>query len=441
VSPSRGCHQSIIGRPLHPADPILLQEIALTASPMATAGGRLNDAVRRSSLMSRAGLLELAFASLFKGLVYPQIWEDPDIDLEALAIAPDHHVVAIASGGCNILSYLIADPAHITALDLSKAHIALNRLKLAGVRRLPDYDSYYGFFGAADRPGNVALYARHLAPHLDDETRGYWETRCRFGFGEPRISVFTRNLYRHGLLGRFIGFGHAVAKLYGVDPRDMLQARTLQEQRTYFDQVLAPLFEKRFIRWFTERPISLYGLGIPPAQYAALAGAGPGGMSAILRQRVEKLTCSFSLNDNYFAWQALGRSYAKDGRGPLPPYLRAQHFDAIRNRADRAQVLNRSVTEFLQGEPAGSADRYVLLDAQDWMTDAQLNALWREITRTARPGARVIFRTAAEPSLLPGRLDAAILDRWHYESAQSRDLTLRDRSAIYGGFHLYSLKL
>ena len=156
-------------------------------------------------------------------------------------------------------------------------------------------------------PAIPALYARHLAPHLDDETRGYWETRRRFGFGEPRISVFTRNLYRHGLLGRFIGFGHAVAKLYGVDPRDMLQARTLQEQRAYFDQVLAPLFEKRFIRWFADRPISLYGLGIPPAQYAALAGAGPGGMSAILRQRVEKLTCSFSLNDNYFAWQALGR--------------------------------------------------------------------------------------------------------------------------------------
>jgi len=407
---------------------------------MATAGGRRNEAVRRNSLMSRAGLLELAFASLFKGLVYPQIWEDPDIDLEALAIEPDHHVVTIASGGCNVLSYLIADPARITALDLSRAHIALNRLKLAGVRHLPDYDSYYGFFGAADRACNTGHYARHLAPHLDNETRGYWETRRRFGFGEPRISVFTRNLYRHGLLGRFIGFGHAVAKLYGVDPRDMLQARTLQEQRAYFDQVLAPLFEKRFVRWFADRPISLYGLGIPPAQYAALAGAGPGGMSSILRQRVEKLTCSFSLNDNYFAWQALGRSYAKDGRGPLPPYLRAEHFDAIRNRTDRAQVHNRSVTEFLQGEPAQSADRYVLLDAQDWMTDAQLNALWREITRTARPGARVIFRTAAEPSLLPGRLDEAILDCWRYERAQSLDLTLRDRSAIYGGFHLYALK-
>ncbi|MET0278711.1 MAG: DUF3419 family protein, partial [Pseudorhodoplanes sp.] len=398
---------------------------------MATASGRLNDAVRASSLLSRRGLAEFAFARLFKGLVYPQIWEDPDIDLEALAIGPDHHVVAIASGGCNILSYLIANPARITALDLSRAHIALNRLKLAGLIHLPGYDAYYRFFGAADHADNPALYAQYLAPHLDDETRDYWETRRRFGLGRARISLFTRNLYRHGLLGRFIGLGHAVAKMYGVDPRDMLKARNLQEQRTYFDTVLAPLFDKRLIRWFTGHPVSLYGLGIPPAQYEALAGAGAGGMSAILRQRMEKLTCSFSLNDNYFAWQALGRSYDKDG--PLPPYLRAGNFETIRARADRAQVHNRSVTEFLAGEPAQSADRYVLLDAQDWMSDAQLNALWREITRTARPGARVIFRTAAEPSLLPGRLDPALLDRWHYEDETSHELNARDRSAIYGG--------
>ena len=48
--------------------------------------------------------------------------------------------------------------------------------------------------------------------------------------------------------------------------------------------------------------------------------------------------------------------------------------------------------------PRESFDRYVLLDAQDWMSDAELTELWGEITRTARPGARVIFRTAAEPT-------------------------------------------
>jgi S-adenosylmethionine-diacylglycerol 3-amino-3-carboxypropyl transferase len=66
-----------------------------------------------------------------------------------------------------------------------------------------------------------------------------------------------------------------------------------------------------------------------------------------------------------------------------------------------------------------------------------LNGLWAQITRTARPGARVIFRTAGRASILPGRVEDALLARWRYHDALSRDLTLRDRSSIYGGFHLY----
>jgi S-adenosylmethionine-diacylglycerol 3-amino-3-carboxypropyl transferase len=380
-------------------------------------------------------MLELLFAWMFRGLVYPQIWEDPEIDMEALAIGPECHVVAIASGGCNILSYLIANPARITAVDLSKAHVALNRLKLAAARYLPGREAFYRFFGAADEPANVAAYWRFLARRLDPETRQYWERRRLFGWGRRRISLFSRNVYRFGLLGHCIGLVHAVARAYGVDPRDVLRARSLDEQRTYFETTLAPLFDKPLVRWITDRQVSLYGLGIPPAQYEALAGGGD--MAAVLRARVERLTCGFSLDQNYFAWQAFGRSYAGSGDGPLPPYLRSDHFDAIRARAGRVEVLNRSFTEYLNGCADRTLDRFVLLDAQDWMSDAQLNALWREITRTARAGARVIFRTAAEPSLLPGRVEPAVLDRWRYEAELSRDLTARDRSAIYGGFHLY----
>ena len=74
------------------------------------------------------------------------------------------------------------------------------------------------------------------------------------------------------------------------------------------------------------------------------------------------------------------------------------------------------------------------------MTYQQLNELWAEITRTAAPGARVIFRTAAEPDLLPGRVAPEILDQWDYRADESRAFTLADRSSIYGGFHLYQLR-
>ena len=395
---------------------------------------KLEQAVHRASAVSRQGILERMFTFAFKHLVYPQIWEDPDVDLKALRLDPDSRVVAIASGGCNVLSYLTADPRQIVAVDLNRAHVALTRLKLAGARHLPTYDVFLRFFGHADEQANVAAYKRFLKANVDPETRAYWEGRDQFG--RRRISLFARGLYRHGLLGHFVGFGHFVARLYGIDPRKMTVMQSLDEQRDYFERVMAPLFDKRLIRWATSQKVSLYGLGIPPAQYDALATVG-GDMASVLRERLGKLACGFPMSENYFAWQAFGRSYSRSEDGPLPLYLKRENFDAIRERAERVKVVHGSLTDTLDAEPAESFDAFVLLDAQDWMTDAQLNALWSSIARTARPGARVIFRTAASESVLPGRIDGAILSRLTYEAERSRELGAADRSSIYGGFHVY----
>ena len=41
-------------------------------------------------------------------------------------------------------------------------------------------------------------------------------------------------------------------------------------------------------------------------------------------------------------------------------------------------------------------------------------------------------------SPLAGESLDEVLDQWSYEADQSRELTRRDRSAIYGGFHIYA---
>ena len=225
--------------------------------------------------------------------------------------------------------------------------------------------------------------------------------------------------------------------MFGVRLHDFLDANCRNEQRDIFERTISPLFDHRLVQWFLNRPVFLFGLGIPPAQYRALAGNHPGGMSAVIRERLEQLACGEENNKNYFAWQAFGRSYPPVGSGDVPPYLARENFDDIRNRANRVDVRLLSFGDFLETQEDESLDCYVLLDAQDWMTPDALNALWKEITRTARPGARVIFRTAARPTLLPGNVDADVLGRWRYEEDLSDDLTARDRSAIYGGFHLY----
>ncbi len=399
---------------------------------------QLAVAVHHHKPLSREGALERLFTYLFSGLVYPQIWEDPVVDMDALCINKTDHVVAIASGGCNVASYLVAQPAQITAVDLNAAHIALNKLKLTALQHVPNHGVLLRFFAHAADKRNIEIYDQHIARRLDAASRTYWEDHSLLR--GKRIAQFSKGFYRHGLLGTFIGALHFMARAHGYDLHRVLEARTMEEQREAYDRHVAPLFNKPLIKWLAGQPASLYGLGIPPAQYRTLAGDHEDGMIGALRVRVEKLAYGFPLADNYFAWQAFGRSYSRDPNGPLPPYLQASNFNVVRENAGRVQVLHTSMTTHLASLPAASADCFVLLDAQDWMSDADLNALWAQISRTARPGARVIFRTAADEPLLPGRLNGDILDLWRKDEARSAALHARDRSAIYGGFHLYRLK-
>jgi S-adenosylmethionine-diacylglycerol 3-amino-3-carboxypropyl transferase len=396
---------------------------------------RLGQALYQNPILSKDGLSERLFALAFSGLVYPQIWEDPDVDMAAMRLAEGHRIVTIASGGCNILAYLTRQPASIDAVDLNPAHIALNRLKLAALAHLPSQDDFFRFFSGIGDRGNASRYDRLIAPHLEAPTRRYWEAR-RWN-GRRRIEVFNGNFYRTGLLGFCIAVGHAVARLHGVNPAEIMEAKTMRDQRHFFEDRLRPLFDRPLVRLATRSKASLFGLGIPPAQYDALGAGEAGSMAKVLCRRVEKLACEFPLRKNYFAWQAFARRYPTPGEGALPAYLQPANHAALKESTGRVAIHHKSFTELLAEKPAGSVDRFVLLDAQDWMNDRQLNALWAEITRTAAPGARVIFRTADEPSLLPGRLSQELLDAWRYEAEESSALNLEDRSAIYGGFHLY----
>lgn len=401
-------------------------------------GKEVGKAVYQNRALSKDGISERLFAFLFSGLVYPQIWEDPEVDMEAMQLGAGHRIVTIASGGCNILAYLTRSPARIDAVDLNAAHIALNRMKLEAVRHLPSQGDLFRFFGAAGTTHNSDAYDRFIAPHLDPVSRHYWERRN--WRGRRRISVFDRNFYQTGLLGLFIAMGHRVGKLFGVDPAGIMKAENLGEQRRFFNEELAPIFDKKLLRWATSRKASLFGLGIPPAQYDSLITSGDGSMASVLKARLEKLACDFPLKNNYFAWQAFARRYPQPGEAALPAYLEERNYRTIRDNVDRVAIHHANLIKFLAAKDAGSVDRFVLLDAQDWMTDEVLNRLWREIARTARPGARVIFRTAAEESLLPGRLAPELLARFAYDAERCRALTLRDRSSVYGGFHLYEFQ-
>ena len=400
---------------------------------MAGISDAMRDAVHQHAPTSLMGMQQRLFSFWFNSFIYNQIWEDPAVDLQALQLTAESRVLTIASGGCNVLNYLTAHPAHITALDLNPYHLSLTRLKLAAMKHLPDHASFYDFVGYADRDNNVALYNRYIQPHLEEELERFWQGRNILG--QKRIHMFRDGLYRHTRFGYFMRFLHWIARRTNYQPEKLLTAASLYEQQAIFRQHIAPFFDNKLVKLLGKLPMSVFSLGIPPQQYKAMQAQG--NLIAQYRERVERLACATPIQQNYFAWQGFSHSYDHEKRQALPDYLQAENYAAIRGQLGKVDTHLGSMIDFLEQQAPHSYDRFVFLDAQDWMTDTVLTQLWTQVARVGKPGTRIIFRTAAAESPLETALPAALRSQFVYEAELSSQLFQQDRSAIYGGFHLY----
>lgn len=393
----------------------------------------LLDAVRQEPVVSRQGILQKLFAVYFDGLVYNQIWEDPRVDAQALQFDGESRVLTISSGGCNALNYLAHSPESVTAVDLNQHHIYLANLKIAALRYLPDYESFFDFFGRANVPHNVENYRKYIAPRLDADTRKFWESK-------GRIKYFAKGFYNYARNGYFLRFFHRFAKSIKCDPNQLVKAKTMAEQEAFFKKNVAPFFDNFLVKLLSKTPVTVFGLGIPPQQYNELKKDAANGIITLMRERVHRLCAGFPIQDNYFAWQAFTRHYDTEKREALPDYLKAEHYETVKQNAHRVNTAIVSITDHLKEQPKGSFNRFVFLDAQDWMTPPILTDLWGAIAERGGKGTRIIFRTAGADSPIETALPADLRAKFHYERELSLELFKQDRAAIYGGFHLYTLK-
>jgi len=391
------------------------------------------DAVRNSRTREEATIWDRIFAFWFRRLVYTQIWEDPEADLAALQLPLGSTIVTISSGGCNALSYLTAQPAQVYAVDLNEAHLALLKLKLAGIRAFSKYSDFWQFFGEAASPANAQLYRHRLRTLLDSEARAYWDKRN--SIGRPRYAYFTNGFYRHGVLGRFIGLAHLVAKLAGIDLDVLLTGDVDAPERIEALDRLHRLFHSPLARLMTRTPALLFSLGIPPQQRALLGAGAP--LNEVLHERLLRLINGHPNETNYFAWQALHRSYPGPGDRCLPPYLQRSRFARMRNDAGLIIPVHANLRQFLEGLPAREVDAVVLLDSQDWMAPEEIRALWDAIDRAGSDSVRIIFRTAGADSPLESEVLAPLRQIWRRDEERSDVGFELDRSGIYGGFHCY----
>src|SRR5258706_708328 len=118
------------------------------------------------------------------------------------------------------------------------------------------------------------------------------------------------------MLGRFICLAVLLAKLDRIDLEALLNGKTDAPERIQALDRLHWLFQSPLARLLTGTPALLFSLGIPPQQRALLGAGAP--LNEVLHQRLLRLINGRPNDTNYFAWQALHRSYPGPGDRCLP---------------------------------------------------------------------------------------------------------------------------
>jgi S-adenosylmethionine-diacylglycerol 3-amino-3-carboxypropyl transferase len=357
-----------------------------------------------------------ASSKVVSDVLYAQCWEDPQIDLEAFAIQPGDTVFSVTSGGCNVLTFLAAGAARVIALDLSPFQNHMLDLKMAAFRSLP-YDEMLGFVGAAPSARRLETY-KAVRNSLRPESRAYWDGQ----HGKLERGVIHT--------GRYEGFMQLLHRWFFrlLDGRDLTRCLFAAPDRAARERLYEEQWNnwrwRMFMRVLLNRRVQ--SLLFDPAFFAQLGETFSFGEH--FRERVRHAVVDLEPRKNWFLSYILRGGF--EPPDCLPPYLRQENFDLIRDRLDRVQVVLGSCEEFFPTLADSTVSKFNFTNIFEWMTPESVERLLQETIRVGRDGAVLTYRNLLVPRSRPESLA-----RWLVPDTElARRLHEQDLSFIYRAY-------
>jgi S-adenosylmethionine-diacylglycerol 3-amino-3-carboxypropyl transferase len=348
-------------------------------------------------------------------LFFAQVREDPRLEIEALAPLADANVVVVSSGGCTALSLLAAGAGHVTAVDLNAAQNHLVELKVAALRWLtmPEIMSFFGV--ARGTPERRARTYRTIRPLLSERAAEFWDAH---------EDLLGRGALACGVSEQFISVVVKVVKVFIHGRRKierLLSLQSLEEQREFFDR------EWNTRRWRLLFPTLLnrwtFNRAYDPAFFRGVENPS---FAAHFRRLVEHALCDVPVGSNYFLHQMLLGTYPNRVPGGLPPYLERTQREVLRARLDRLELVDSGYGEYLATREGSSVDALALSNICEWLDQEDIDRLFKQVVRVAKPGARLCFRNFVGHTEIPECFRDVIVE----DRDAGREAILRDRSCV-----------
>jgi len=359
---------------------------------------------------------EIIKENVFDDLLYAQCWEDPLIDRIAFKIKEDDVIFSITSGGCNLLSFLIDNPGKVIALDLNASQNHLLYLKIAAFRLL-DYDQLLRFTGIEPGNNRLEIYQK-ISEEMPSDSVVYWDNHlAKIQLGIIHSGKYED--YMHLLkkwLDRIMGTS-LINQLFLLDSHE--------ERLNFYEHKWNNYKWKLFTRIFLSR--GLMTILFTKAFFEQLESSFSFGDH--FRTQTKRAFVDLPLKENYFLNYILKCDYPS--REFLPDYLKPEHFETIKNRLDRIEVVTDSCESYFATLPDNTITKFNFSNIFEWMPVSDYEKLLIEAIRVGTHNGILTYRNLLVPRSRPESLgDQLIPDRELAEQLHEQDLSFIYRKYV-----------
>ncbi|MFA6601987.1 MAG: DUF3419 family protein [Candidatus Paceibacterota bacterium] len=350
---------------------------------------------------------------------YSQCWEDPEVLLQALCIKPDDRVLSITSGGDNSLALLLVGAEKIDSIDLNPAQNYLLELKMKALSGL-SYPEYLELLGVTDSKNRGKLFEK-IKANLTKESRAWWAVHqdlIELGLINcGRFERFTLFFAR-----RILPYIHSKQTI-----REFLSCQTLEEQRSFYEGRWNSLRWRWLFKFVSNRLV----LRMFARQKSLFKHGDLRAVASIYMKRLEKHLRTVPLKGNFFLEYRLKGKYGRD----LPPYLKAEGYDKLlvllSATKNPIKIVKSDILSYLKDQEDETFSKYNLSDIFEGLSLAENTEVWKEIMRTAKPGAIVLYWNNLVPRTYPPQFSA------DFQTDEIRLTALRAQDRIFFYDRLY----
>lgn len=366
---------------------------------------------------------------MFKhAIVYSNVWEDPELNRQALQVTPEDTVLSITSGGCNSLNLLVEGPKKVVSIDGNPTQTYLLELKVAAAREL-QYDEFLEVLGVEiynERKKfhpeyRLTLYEK-IKHGLSADARNFWDANRR---------LIQSGVLMCGKVEKFFKLYRSIHSfLYMFDPIEKIFfCPDLDTQRKVYDRINFGRWH--FLNWlFLNRKILSMVKGEHSFRFVDEKE-----FDKNLNRKVDRAMRNLDNRQNYFfALILLGKYLSYEA---MPPYLLEENYAKLKANIDRIEPYTGISTDVLAKFGREYFTKLNLSNIFEWMENEIFNNVMREFIEMSKDGARLCYRyTLARPR----ELDEANSKILISEPELAEKLFSIDRSFMYESFHVYHVK-